>query len=67
MNNIIQFLLTEKELLNKAGLNEEISVITGTEFDPRTGNIVITMKSLEEVNGITRKISERIKYAKFNY
>lgn len=56
MENIARLFVTEEELLNKLGLNEKESVITGVEFDPVDRDIHITVRTLNEITDTTVKV-----------
>jgi hypothetical protein len=55
MENLAKFYFTEEELLYKVGFNKETSVISKIEFDQENGDVEITVRSSEEVQGITGK------------
>lgn len=55
MNNFAKFYFTEEELLEKVGFNKDTSVISKIEFNQEYGDIEITVRSSEEVKGVTGK------------
>lgn len=55
MENLAQFYITEEQLLNHVGFNKETSVVTGVEFNPQEGSITISVRSSDEVKGVTAK------------